>query len=35
MLFDATDSKVYFKKVNILLPRAWTTSTLTGAPTST
>ncbi|XP_046639085.1 calcium-activated chloride channel regulator 3A-1-like [Daphnia pulicaria] len=32
MLFDATDSKVFFKKVNILLPRAWT---LTGAPTST
>lgn len=35
MLFDATDRYVYLKKVNILLPRAWITSTLTGAPTST
>lgn len=34
LLFDATDSYVYFKKINILLPRAWTTSNLTGTLTS-
>jgi hypothetical protein len=34
LLFDATDSYVFFKKINILLPRGWITGDLAGTPTS-